>query len=63
MNLTDYSRSDIEKFVRDGIAPVEALRDYDALTALAKGEKVKNVAMDSEISRMQVWRIRKKYTR
>lgn len=62
MNITSYSREEIKQLVNAGIAPVQALRDYDILKALEGGEKITNVAMDHNICREQAWRIKKKYT-
>jgi len=61
-NLLKYNRDQIQQFVRDGICPVETLRDYDIVKALAQGEKVQNVAFDNRLSREQVWRVKNKYT-
>lgn len=61
-NLLSYSRDEIKKFVQDGICPVQALRDYDILKSLRDGEKIVNVAMDNNLCRDQVRRIRDKYT-
>jgi hypothetical protein len=61
MRLTDYSEEEIKKLVRDGICPVQALRDYEVLKQLSRGDKIVHVAMDNNLSRMQVFRIRKKY--
>jgi hypothetical protein len=62
MNITDYSEEEIKKLVQDGLCSVQALRDYKLLKDLQKGEKITHAAMDHNISRMQAYRIRKKYT-
>lgn len=62
MNITDYTREQIKQFVKDGICPVQTLRDYEVLCQLQNGEKIINVAMDNNICRDQVRRIRNKYT-
>jgi hypothetical protein len=62
MNITNYSREQIQQFVQDGIAPVQALRDYDLLKQIQNGEKITYAAMDNNICRQQAWRIKKKYS-
>lgn len=62
MKLTDYNREEIQKLIQDGIAPVQALRDYEVLKALEKGEKIVNVAYDNNLCRDQVRRIKQKYS-
>jgi hypothetical protein len=62
MRITDYSREQIQQFVRDGICTFQTLRDYDLLKQIQNGEKITHAAMDNNISREQAWRIRKKYT-
>lgn len=61
MKITDYSREQIQQFIKDGICPVQALRDYDILKAITSGEKIVNVAIDNNLCRDQVRRIRDKY--
>lgn len=62
MTLTDYTEEQIKQLVKDGICPVEALRDYEVLKQVKNGEKINIVAKDNNISRVSVWKIRKKYT-
>lgn len=59
--ITDYSREEIQKLVRDGVAPVQALRDYDIVKAVMQGKKMDDITYDNRISREQVWRIKNKY--
>lgn len=61
MNITNYSREQIKQFVKDGICPVQALRDYEVLCQIQNGEKMTNVAMDNNISRVHAWRLKEKY--
>lgn len=61
MNILNYSREQIRQFVKDGICPVETLRDYDVIKAIHNGEKIINTAYDNNLSRQQVSRIRNKY--
>lgn len=61
MNITDYTREQIKQFVKDGICPVQTLRDYEVLCQLQNGEKITNVAMDNNISRKHAWALRAKY--
>lgn len=61
MNITNYSREQIKQFVKDGICPVQALRDYEILCQIQNGEKITNVAIDNNLHRNQVHRIRNKY--
>lgn len=61
MKITEYSRDQIKQFVQDGICPVQTLRDYEVLCQIQNGEKITNVAMDNNLCREHVHRIRKKY--
>lgn len=62
MKITEYSRDQIQQFVRDGICPVQTLRDYDLLRQIENGEKITNVAYDHNLSRRGVQKIRNKYS-
>jgi hypothetical protein len=61
MNITDYSEEQIKQLVRDGICGPQALRDYEALKKVKNGGKIQDVAMDHNISRQWLTKIRKKY--
>jgi hypothetical protein len=61
MNLLNYSRDTIKQFVNDGICNVQALRDYDLLKQIESGDKITNVAMDHDLSRAGVYKIKNKY--
>lgn len=61
MKITEYSRDQIKQLVKDGVCPVQALRDYDMLKQIENGEKITYAAMDANLSRMQAHRIRNKY--
>jgi hypothetical protein len=61
MNLLDYSRDQIKQFVKDGICPVQALRDYDVLKQIATGDRITNVALDHNLTRQSVYDIKNKY--
>ena len=61
MKITEYTRDQIKQLVQDGICPVQTLRDYEVLCQLQNGEKITNVAMDNNLCRDQVRRIRNKY--
>jgi hypothetical protein len=61
MNLLDYSREEIKRFVNDGICPVETLRDYDVVKALSTGGKPQDIAFNNKVSRVHVYRIKDKY--
>jgi len=62
MNITKYTEDQIKQFVQDGICPVQALRDYKVLKEIQNGEKIKNVAYDNDLSRMHVYRLKRKYS-
>lgn len=62
MNLTDYSEEEVKRLVKSGICPVEALRDYEILKKIKQGERVTNIALDHNLSRMSVYNIKNKYT-
>ncbi len=59
--ITDYSREEIQKLVQDGIAPTQALRDYDVVKAKMQGKNAEHIAEDNRISRAQVYNVIKKY--
>lgn len=61
MKITDYSEQQIKEMYKAGLVSSSALRDYEALKALERGEKVTAVAMDANVTRMTIFRIRKKY--
>jgi Mor family transcriptional regulator len=61
--ITDYSREQIQKIVNDGIAPVQALRDYDVIKAKMEGKNAEHIAEDNRISRAQVYNVINKYMR
>lgn len=61
MRLTDYSRDQIQQFIKDGICEVQALRDYEILKQIENREKITHIALDHNISRRQVHNIRNKY--
>jgi hypothetical protein len=61
MNITNYSREQIQQFVKDGICDVQALRDYDLLKQIQSGEKITHVAYDHNLSRAGVYKIKNKY--
>lgn len=61
MNITSYSREQIKQFVQDGICDVQALRDYDLLKQIQSGDKITNVALDHNLSRAGVYKIKNKY--
>lgn len=61
MKITEYSREQIKQFVRDGICPVQTLRDYEVLCQIQNGEKITNVAMDNNMHRNSVRNIKNKY--
>jgi len=62
MNLLNYSRDEIKKLVQEGICPVQALRDYDVLSQIQKGDKIAHVALDHNLTRKSVYCIKNKYT-
>lgn len=62
MNITDYSREEINKLVSAGVAPVQALRDYDVIMGLKSGKTFIDVAVENRLSERQVFRIKNKYT-
>lgn len=61
MRLTDYSEEQIKQFVRDGICPVQALRDYKVLKQIQRGDRITNIAYDHNIERKTVYNIKEKY--
>lgn len=61
MKITEYSRDQIQQLVKDGLCPLQTLRDYDALKQLENGDKITHVAMDHNLTRMGLFKIRKKY--
>ena len=61
--ITNYSRDEIKKLVNAGIAPVQALRDYDVIQKLQEGKTFIDVAAETRLSERQVFRIRDKYMR
>jgi len=61
MKLTDYTEKQIKQFIKDGICSVQALRDREVLKQLENGETKTNVAHDNNLSRMGLWKIRRKY--
>lgn len=62
MNITNYTRDQIKQFVKDGICPVQALRDYEILCQIQNGEKISSVALDHNLSRAGLYKIKNKYT-
>lgn len=62
MNITDYSEEEIKKLVNDGLCPVQALRDYEILKQIKNGEKIAHVALDHNLSRAGLYKIKNKYT-
>ncbi len=62
MKITEYTKEQIQQLVKDGVCPVQALRDYEVLCQIQNGEKIANVAMDNNLCRAQVYNIKKKYT-
>jgi hypothetical protein len=60
--ITKYRREQIQQFVKDGICPLQTLRDYDVVMAAMSGKKVDDIAFDNRVSRAQVYNIKKKYT-
>jgi Mor family transcriptional regulator len=62
MNILNYTREQIQQFIKDGICPVQTLRDWEIAHAKKQGEKVQNIAYDSNLSRSQVTRILNKYS-
>jgi transposase len=61
MNITSYSREQIKQYIKDGICDVQALRDYDLLKQIQSGDKITHVAMDHNLSRAGVYKIKNKY--
>lgn len=61
MNITNYSREQIQQFIKDGICSVDTLRHYEVLKELEKVGNVTHVATDNNLSRSTVIRIRNKY--
>jgi Mor family transcriptional regulator len=59
--ITNYRREDIQKFVKDGIAPMQVLRDYDIVKAKMEGKKIDDIMFENKISRPQVFRVLNKY--
>ena len=57
MNILKYTRQEIQQLVSDGIAPVQAVRDWDIAKAKADGDKIQNIAYDNNLHRTQVHRI------
>jgi AraC-like DNA-binding protein len=57
MSILNYSREHIQQLIRDGIAPVQALRDYDIAKAKMEGKKMDDIAFDNGLSRRQTYRV------
>lgn len=57
MNILNYTREQIQQLVRDGVAPVQSVRDWDIANQRAKGEKICNISHDNNVSRWQVRKI------
>jgi Mor family transcriptional regulator len=60
MNLLKYTREQVQEFVKDGIWPVQAVRDWDIAKARTDGETVKNIAYDHNLTRQGVYKIVRK---
>jgi DNA-binding NarL/FixJ family response regulator len=57
MTILNYTREQVQQFVKDGICEVQAVRDWDIAFAKRNGEKNQNIAYDNKISRRQVHNI------
>jgi hypothetical protein len=57
MNILKYSREQIQQLIKDGVAPVQALRDWDIATAKTTGGSIDDIAFDNRLSRRQVFRV------
>jgi Mor family transcriptional regulator len=61
--IASYSREDIQQFVKDGICPVQVLRDYDVVKAAIEGKHILDIAVENRVSRAQAYNIINKYKR
>jgi hypothetical protein len=59
--IARYKREEIKQFIKDGICPVQTLRDYDIIMSSIAGKKMDDITFENRISREQVWRIKQKY--
>jgi hypothetical protein len=57
MNILKYTREQLQQFVRDGVADVEVVRNWEIAEAKKRGERVQNIAYDQNLHRSQVKRI------
>jgi DNA invertase Pin-like site-specific DNA recombinase len=57
MNILKYTREQIQQLIKDGIAPVQALRDWDIAMAKKNGETTQNIAYDTNLSRQGVYKV------
>lgn len=57
MNILKYSREQVQQLVRDGVAPVEAVRDWDIATARNEGKSIDDISFENRLSRRQVFRV------
>lgn len=62
MKITDYTEEQIKEMVRSGICSPQAQRDYHALKQIQNGEKITHVAMDHNMSRQWLHKLKNKYT-
>jgi hypothetical protein len=60
MNILKYTREQVQQFVKDGIAPVQAVRDWDIAKAKQDGTSVTHIAYDNNVSRKQAHEILRK---
>jgi hypothetical protein len=57
MTILNYTREQVQQFVKDGICEVQAVRDWDIAFAKRNNEKIKNIAYDNEVTPRQVHNI------
>lgn len=57
MNILKYTREQLQQLVRDGVADVEVVRNWEIAEAKRRGERVQNIASDHNISRRGVYKI------
>ena len=57
MNILKYTREQIQQYIKDGICEVQALRDWEIAKARSEGEKVVNIAYDTNMSRRGVHKV------